>query len=77
EGMAIDLGAMSKGYVAYKIVDFLKRTGVEDGLINLGGNVLTLGQDPHNADGYWRIGIQDHQKPRGENALVLKIGEES
>ncbi|MGO0094107.1 FAD:protein FMN transferase [Streptococcus suis] len=77
EGMAIDLGALAKGYVADKIVDFLKRIGVEAGLINLGGNVLTLGQAPHNADGYWRIGIQDPQKPRGENALVLKIGEES
>lgn len=77
EGMAIDLGALAKGYVADKIVDFLKRIGVEAGLINLGGNVLTFGQAPHNPDGYWRIGIQDPQKPRGENALVLKIREES
>ncbi len=66
------LGALAKGYVADKIVDFLKRIGVEAGLINLGGNVLTFGQASHNPDGYWRIGIQDPQKPRGENALVLK-----
>ncbi|NQI71273.1 FAD:protein FMN transferase [Streptococcus suis] len=77
EGMAIDLGALAKGYVADRIVDFLKRIGVEAGLINLGGNVLTFGQAPHNPDGHWRIGIQDPQKARGENALVLKIGEES
>ncbi|CYU41852.1 FAD:protein FMN transferase [Streptococcus suis] len=77
EGMAIDLGALAKGYVADKIVDFLKRIGVAAGLINLGGNVLTFGQAPHNPDGCWRIGIQDPQKKRGENALVLKIGEES
>ncbi len=77
EGMAIDLGALAKGYVADKIVDFLKRIGVEAGLINLGGNILTFGQAPHNPDGCWRIGIQDPQKTRGENALVLKIGEES
>ncbi|MCK4029254.1 FAD:protein FMN transferase [Streptococcus iners] len=77
EGMAIDLGALAKGYVADRIVDFLKRIGVEAGLINLGGNVLTFGQAPHNPDGCWRIGIQDPQKARGENALVLKIGEES
>lgn len=77
EGMAIDLGALAKGYVADRIVDFLKRIGVEAGLINLGGNVLTFGQAPHNPDGCWRIGIQDPQKTRGENALVLKIGEES
>ncbi|HEL2055421.1 TPA: FAD:protein FMN transferase [Streptococcus suis] len=77
EGMAIDLGALAKGYVADKIVDFLKRIGVKAGLINLGGNVLTFGQAPHNPDGCWRIGIQDPQKTRGENALVLNIGEES
>lgn len=77
EGMAIDLGALAKGYVADRIVDFLKRIGVEVGLINLGGNVLMFGQAPHNPDGCWRIGIQDPQKTRGENALVLKIGEES
>ncbi|HEL1961601.1 TPA: FAD:protein FMN transferase [Streptococcus suis] len=77
EGMAIDLGALAKGYVADRIVDFLKRIGVEAGLINLGGNVLTFGQAPHNPDGCWRIGIQDPQKPRGENVLVLNIGEES
>ncbi|HFI0036677.1 TPA: FAD:protein FMN transferase [Streptococcus suis] len=77
EGMAIDLGALAKGYVADKIIDFLKRIGVEAGLINLGGNVLTFGQAPHNPDGCWRIGIQDPQKTRGENALVLNIGEES
>lgn len=77
EGMAIDLGALAKGYVADKIVDFLKRIGVKAGLINLGGNVLTFGQAPHNPDGCWRIGIQDPQNTRGENALVLNIGEES
>lgn len=77
EGMAIDLGALAKGYVADKIVDFLKRIGVEAGLINLGGNVLTFGQAPHNADGYWRIGIQNPNLSRGNNALVLKVREES
>lgn len=77
EGMAIDLGALAKGYVADRIIDFLKRMGVGTGLINLGGNVMTFGQAPHNLDGFWRIGIQDPQKAQGEDALVLKIGEES
>ncbi|BDD39087.1 FAD:protein FMN transferase [Streptococcus ruminantium] len=77
KGMAIDLGALAKGYVADRIVEFLKRMDVVAGLINLGGNVLTFGQAPHNPDGYWRIGIQDPQKVRGENALVLKISQES
>ncbi|HEL2057147.1 TPA: FAD:protein FMN transferase [Streptococcus suis] len=77
EGMAIDLGALAKGYIADKIVAFLKGMGAQAGLINLGGNVLTFGQPPHQVDGLWRIGIQHPKLPRGNNALVLKIGEES
>ena len=47
------------------------------GLINLGGNVLTFGAASHNPDGLWRIGVQNPKLPRGNNVLVLKLGEES
>lgn len=76
-GMAIDLGALAKGYVADKIVEFLKAMGVTSGLLNLGGNVRTVGEPSHHSDGYWRIGIQDPHNKRGKNALVLKISEGS
>lgn len=77
EGMAIDLGALAKGYIADKIMDHLKRIGVTAGLINLGGNVLTMGKATHNDDGLWRIGIQHPKRARGTNAIIIKIGEES
>lgn len=77
EGMAIDLGALAKGYIADRIVDHLKRLGVQSGLINLGGNVLTFGEALHNPDGKWRIGIQHPKLPRGNNVAVIKIGAES
>lgn len=70
-GMELDLGALAKGYIADQIVQNLQRLGAEAGFINLGGNVLTFGQAPHQADGFWRIGIQDPQKPRGQNLTVL------
>lgn len=73
EGMAIDLGALAKGYIADRIVEHLKRVGVEVGLINLGGNVLTFGRASHQDDGFWRIGIQNPTLPRGNNLAVLKI----
>ena len=73
EGMAIDLGALAKGYIADRIVDHLKRMGVTKGLINLGGNVLVFGKADHNADGLWHIGIQDPRLARGYNAEVLAI----
>lgn len=53
-GMEIDLGAIAKGYIADRVRDFLKREGVEQGLINLGGNVQTLG----SPEGGWSIGLK-------------------
>lgn len=73
KGMAIDLGALAKGYIADQIVAYLKRVGVVQGLINLGGNVLTFGEASHNDDGLWRIGIQDPTKERGHNLAVLAL----
>lgn len=73
KGMAIDLGALAKGYIADRIVDYLQRAGVSQGLINLGGNVLTFGEASHNEDGLWRIGIQDPTKERGNNLAVLAL----
>lgn len=52
--MEIDLGAIAKGYIADRVRDFLQRQGVEQGLINLGGNVQTLG----SPEGGWSIGLK-------------------
>ena len=52
EGMLIDLGALAKGYIADKIMAYLRSEGVPSALINLGGNVLTIGLAPHNPDDY-------------------------
>jgi len=49
-GMDIDLGAIAKGYIADRVRDFLCQQGVTDALINLGGNVHTLGN--------WSVGLK-------------------
>lgn len=76
-GMKIDLGALAKGYIADRIVEFLKKQGVPAGLINLGGNVLTFGPAYHNPDQNWRIGIQNPKLPRGNHLAILKIRDQS
>ncbi|MBN6162004.1 FAD:protein FMN transferase, partial [Escherichia coli] len=43
QGMAIDLGAIAKGYIADRVRDYLHKEGAELGLMNRGGNVQTLG----------------------------------
>lgn len=53
-GMEIDLGAIAKGYIADRVRDYLRQQGVTQGLINLGGNVQTLGAP----EGGWSIGLK-------------------
>lgn len=77
EGMAIDLGALAKGFIADRIMEHLERMGVKKALINLGGNVLTMGKATHNADGFWRIGIQHPRQSRGNHVAVIRIDSES
>lgn len=57
-GMEIDLGAIAKGYIADLVRDFLRQEGVEDALINLGGNVQTLGGAADSESGSWGIGLK-------------------
>ncbi|MBU5594559.1 FAD:protein FMN transferase [Amphibacillus sp. MSJ-3] len=73
KGMALDLGAIAKGYFADKILAFLKAEGAESAYIDLGGNVFTFGDAPHHKDGFWRVGIQNPFLPRGQFVSVLKI----
>lgn len=60
KGMGIDLGAIAKGYAADEAVRILREAGVESALLNLGGNVITIGSNPDGRS--WRIGIQDPRR---------------
>lgn len=55
-GMELDLGAIAKGYIADRVRDYLRQQQVEKALINLGGNVHTLGE--------WAIGLKNHLPTR-------------
>ena len=76
EGMRIDLGALAKGYIADKLKEFLVEQGVRSGIIDLGGNILTIGENPtfHRP---WRIGIQNPVLKRGEHVAVIEVSDAS
>lgn len=76
EGMMLDLGCLAKGYIADKIAEYLKSQHVTSALINLGGNIKTIGTNVV-AGRPWQIGIQDPQQPRGTNLAVLPICNQS
>ncbi len=63
-GMKVDLGAIAKGYAADEAGRILREEGVKHAIINLGGNVLTVGGNPNGNQ--WKIGIQDPFNPRGD-----------
>lgn len=69
EGMSIDLGAIAKGYISDRIADFLVAGGVESALLNVGGNVRTVGVKPDGSK--WRIGIQDPEGIRDQSIVGM------
>lgn len=75
-GMKIDLGALAKGYSADLIATYLRGKGIKDALIDLGGNILTVGQHPVKQQP-WRIGIQNPVEKRGNHLLVLSVNDKS
>lgn len=66
EGAGLDLGSVAKGKAAELLKAYLQSQGVENALIDLGGNVCAVGERTYE------IGIQD---PRNEQSLlaVLKV----
>lgn len=66
EGMEIDLGSVAKGYAGQLVAQMLRNHGVKSALMNLGGNVQTVGGKPDGSP--WRIGIKD---PQGQDAMMV------
>lgn len=55
--MAIDLGSIVKGYAADKISEYLLSNNFNNCLIDVGGNVITLGKNI-GTNKNWKAGIQ-------------------
>lgn len=68
ESMAIDFGGIAKGYTSSSVADLFRETGVTSGIVNLGGNVQTVGYKPDGSE--WRIGIQHPEDEDGMLGVV-------
>ena len=75
EGMQLDLGAIAKGYIADRLKDYLEDQGVESAIIDLGGNILCIGERPGGEP--FRIGIQRPFADRSETAAIVEIDDKS
>lgn len=69
----IDLGFIAKGFIGDKMKEYLSSKGITSALINLGGNVVTLGNRPDGTP--FRIGIQKPFSNAGVTALTLDLSD--
>lgn len=66
----INLGGIAKGYIADKIKDFLLSNNVNSAIINLGGNILLIGEKPDKE--LFNIGITKPFTTTGENIASVQ-----
>ena len=59
--MQIDLGAVAKGYTGDAVMEIMRAHRISSAIINLGGNVQTLGGKPDGSA--WTVGITDPSAP--------------
>ena len=69
-GMEIDLGALAKGYVVDRLAELLRKEGIDNAMVNAGGDIYCLGDNPGGRN--WRIGIE-HPRDEGEILTVLEL----
>jgi thiamine biosynthesis lipoprotein len=72
-GMALDLGAIAKGYAADEAERILRKTRVKRAIIDLGGNILVYGEKQDRSP--WRVGIQNPLDNRGAYIGIVEIRE--
>ncbi len=73
ENMMIDLGSVGKGFAGDMAAEILRENGIDCALLDIGGNILTVGSKPDGSD--WRVGIKD---PDGNgNAGVICIADKA
>lgn len=65
KSVRLDFGGYAKGYALDQAVKILRSEHVEAALINIGGNVLAIGQPGAHP---WKVGIQN---PRGDGTVAV------
>ena len=72
KSVQVDFGGYAKGYALDRAVTILHKRGIHNALVNIGGNVIALGQHGKRP---WRVGIQHPRKSGALASLDLHDGE--
>ena len=73
-GMRVDLGALAKGYIADKVKALLLERGVQSGVLDLGRNILLIGEKPGHTP--FSIGVKS-PVDAGELVRILSLRDKS
>ena len=71
--MTLDFNAVAQGYTTDMIGDFLLSNGVENFLVDVGGEILAKGNKP-NGD-LWKVGIEKPAEDKDAERIVQEIVE--
>lgn len=71
----ISLGFIAKGYIADKLKEYLLSQNIESAIINLGGNLLAIGQKPDGSS--FQFGIQMPFETQGTPITALPVSDKS
>ncbi len=66
--MALDVGAIAKGYAVEAVAQFMKENGFNSYILNVGGNVRTLDAKPDGKA--YTVGIENPDKNDTENPYI-------
>jgi len=67
EAVQLNFGAFAKGYAIDRSMQTLQQLGIQNAVINAGGDLKAIGQ---HSDRAWRIGIRH---PRNKNSVIATI----
>ena len=70
KGMRVNLGGIGKGYAVDRAVAILRRRGLQDFMIQAGGDLYVSGQ---RGDRPWRLGIRDPRGPADKIFAALDL----
>ncbi len=75
EGMAVNLGAIAKGYAADRVEEYLRGQGIEKAILNLGGNIVAIGEKDHGTP--FRVGLQHPFDSRNEYFGIASVSDKT
>ncbi len=70
-GVALDLGSIGKGWALDRAIDAIRAEGVEEALVDVGGNVYALGSPEPDAGG-WSVGVVHPATGKIDRTFVLR-----